>query len=525
MMGGELPPIGAHPLEPKRDSAACKQIDPGPAPLRRLTRTEYDNTVRDLIGEDKQLAKGFPPEELQHSFDNSAELRSVSDVLAENYVSAAKEIGKTVAGKMGSFLDCDVAKDGEAACLERFLDGFGKRAWRRPLDAAERADLQRVFAAGRGASFAEGIEAVVRVLVLSPQFMYRIEQGGAVAGAGYQRLGHWEMASRLSYLLWGTMPDAALFTAAEAGKLGTRQEVGAQAQRMLEDPRAAAMFTNFAGQWLHLRELADADKDTTIYPQWKEELLPLFRQETEQFVALVWKGDAKLDTLLSASFSVVNGSLASLYGLKGVTGEAFQKAELDPMQRAGLLTQASILAEKSGPDQSSPILRGVFVREQMFCQPLPSPPASVEAKPPELDPNMTTKERFAAHRNEPSCASCHDLIDNVGFGLEHYDATGAYRARENDKPVDASGALVGTDVDGKFTGAIELARRLVDSKDVEACMAKHWFHFALGREKTPGDGCTEETLESIFARTGGDLRQLILATVQSDAFFFKGGRP
>jgi Protein of unknown function (DUF1588)/Protein of unknown function (DUF1585)/Protein of unknown function (DUF1592) len=282
--------------------------------------------------------------------------------------------------------------------------------------------------------------------------------------------------------------------------------------------------TNFAGQWLHLRELADADKDTTVYPTWKEELLPLFRQETERFVELVWKGDGKLDTLLSAPYTAVNGALAAFYGVKGVTGDDFQKADLDPAQRAGLLTQASILAEKSGPDQSSPILRGVFVREQMFCQPLPSPPPSVEAKPPELNPNQTTKERFAAHRMDPSCAGCHDLIDNVGFGLENYDATGAYRARENNKPVDSSGELVGTDVDGKFTGAIELSKRLVQSKDVEACMAMHWFHFALGREKTSVDACTAETLVTTFAAGGGDLRQLILATVQSDAFFFKGDR-
>jgi hypothetical protein len=521
----ELPPMGSHPLEPKRDTAACKAINPGPAPVRRLTRAEYDNTVRDLIGEDKQLAKGFPPEELQHSFDNSAELRSVSDVLAENYVSAAKEIGKTVVGKMGSFLTCDPAKDGEPACLDKFLDGFGKRAWRRPLQTSEREDLKKVFTAGRTATFADGLEAVVRVLLLSPQFMYRLEKGVPVPGAEHQRLDHWEMASRLSYLLWGTMPDAPLFSAAEAGKLGTRDEVGAQAQRMLDDPRATAMVTNFAGQWLHLRELADADKDPTIYPAWKEELLPLFRQETERFVELVWKGDGKLDTLLSAPYTAVNGALAAFYGIKGVTGDDFRKVDVDPTQRAGLLTQASILAEKSGPDQSSPILRGVFVREQMFCQPLPSPPPSVEAKPPELNANQTTKERFAAHRSDPSCAGCHNLIDAVGFGLENYDATGAYRAKENGKPVDATGELVGTDVDGKFDGAIELSKRLVQSKAVESCMAQHWFNFAFGREKSAVDSCTEETLGLAFAKAGGDLRQLMLATVQSDAFFFKGGRP
>jgi hypothetical protein len=522
MTGGNLPPPGGDPLEPRRDTPACKDIKPGPAPMRRLTRAEYDNTIRDLLGEDKQLAKGFPGEELQHSFDNSAELRSVSDVLAENYVTASKEIGKAVVGKLGSFLACDPARAGDSACLDQFLDGFARRVWRRPLDTTERADLKAAFAAGRTDSFADGIETVVRVMVLSPQFMYRIESGVAVPGAGYQRLGHWEMASRLSYLLWGTMPDADLFAAAEAGKLGTREEVGRQARRMLDDPRATAMFTNFAAQWLHLRELADAAKDTTVLPAWKDEYQDLFRQETESFAALVWKDDAKLDTLLAAPFTSLNGPLASFYGVKGVTGDAFRKVDLDPAQRAGVLTHASILAEKSGPDQSSPILRGVFVREQMFCQPLPLPPASVDAKPPDLNPNMTTKERFAAHRTDPSCNSCHRLIDAVGFGLEKYDATGAYRTTENGKTIDAAGELIGTDIDGAFDGAIELSKKLVASKQVETCMAANWFTYGFGREAGPVDACTTETLASTFASTGGDLRQLLLAMVQTDAFFFKG---
>jgi hypothetical protein len=522
--GAALPPVGADPLEPDRSNPVCKDITPGPAPIRRLTRTEYDNTVRDLLGEDLGLGKTFPAEELQHSFDNSAELRSVSDVLAENYHNAAKEIGKRVVAGLGTFLPCDPAKDGgEAACLDRFLDGFARRIWRRPLDQEEKVDLKQVFTAGRMTTFAEGVDAVVRVMLLAPQFMYRIEQGVPVAGASYERPGHWDMASRLSYLLWGTMPDAQLFAAAEGGKLGTRAEVAAQARRMLDDPRAAAMVTNFAGQWLQLRELADAAKETTLYPAWKDEYLPLFRMETEAFVNSVWKADAKLDTLLSAPYTLVNGPLAGFYGMKGITGDSFQKVDLDAGQRAGMLTHASLMAAKSGPDQSSPILRGVFVREQMFCQPLPQPPINVDANPPELNPAMTTKERFAAHRKDPSCEGCHRLIDPIGFGFERYDATGAYRTMENGKVVDATGELTATDVDGPFNGALELGKKLVQSKEVEACVATHWFNFALGREPSDTDACTTHSLKAAFASSGGDLRQLMMATVQTDAFLFKGG--
>jgi hypothetical protein len=239
-------------------------------------------------------------------------------------------------------------------------------------------------------------------------------------------------------------------------------------------------------------------------------------------VTAVWKDGAKLQTLLAGRFTMLNGPLASFYGVSGVQGESFQKVMLDGTQRTGLLTQASILAAKSGPDQSSPILRGVFVREQMFCQPLPQPPVTVDANPPMLNATMTTKERFAAHRNDPSCEACHKLIDPIGFGFERYDATGAYRTVENGKPVDATGELAGTDVDGPFTGAIELGGKLAKSKDVEACFAGHWFNFAMGREPSELDRCTTETLRSVFARSEGDLRQLLLATVQSDAFFFKG---
>jgi uncharacterized protein DUF1592/uncharacterized protein DUF1588/uncharacterized protein DUF1587/uncharacterized protein DUF1585/uncharacterized protein DUF1595 len=521
--GTALPPIGSSPLEPDRSTAACKEVSPGPAPVRRLTRAEFDNTVRDLIGEDERLAQGFPPEELHAGFDNNAEVRSVSDLLAEGYSSAAEQVARAVTSKLDAMLACDPARDGEPACLDRFLDGLGKRIWRRPLAPGERDDLKKVFAAGRTTRFAEGIDAVVQVMMLSPQFLYRFETGLAVPGAGYARLTPWEMASRLSYFFWGTMPDPALMAAAESGKLATRDEVMAQARRLIDDPRATAMVTNFGEQWLELRDLADADKDPAAFPKYREELRDLWKQETDSFLAAVWNGDAKLDTLLSAPFSMMNGPLAAFYGLPGVGGDSFAKVMLDPTQRAGVLTQGALMAAKSGPDQTSPVLRGVFVRQQMLCQPLPPPPPEVNAMPPMLNAKMTTKERFAAHRMNPACASCHDLIDNLGFGFENLDPIGLYRSTENGKPVDASGQFMGTDVDGPFTGAVEMARKLVASKQVEGCMATHWFDFAFGRSKTDQDACTSETLGRLFASSGGDFRQLLLAITQSDAFFFKGG--
>jgi hypothetical protein len=331
------------------------------------------------------------------------------------------------------------------------------------------------------------------------------------------------MASRLSYLFWGTMPDAQLLVAAEAGQLGTREQVMNQAQRLIDDPRATAMVTNFGEQWLQLRDLPDADKDPTAYPKYSDDLLDLWKREADGLLAEVWKTDHKLDTLLTAPYSMMNARLAAFYGVSGPRGDAFEKVMLDPTQRAGVLSQGGLMAVKSGPDQTSPVQRGVFVREQMFCQPLPPPPPEVNAMPPMLNDKMTTKERFAAHRADPSCASCHALIDNLGFGFEGLDAIGLPRTTENGKAIDPSGVFQNTDVDGPFTGVAEMSRKLASSKQVESCMATHLFNFSFGREKEASDQCTADTLGNLFAKSGGDLRQLLLALTQTDAFFFKGG--
>jgi hypothetical protein len=520
--GGTLPPL-EDAGGPDRSTAACKTIKPGLSPLRRLTRAEYDRTVQDLLGDDRHLAKAFPQDEIEHGFDNSAELRSVSDVLSEGYVSAAEQLSAAAVAKLDTVLGCDPAKLGEPVCLDKLLDGFGKRAWRRPLSSAERDHLKKVFSDERTTGFAEGAQAVVEVMLLSPQFLYRVESGVPVAGADYQRLSPYEMASRLSYTLWGTMPDQALFAAADAGKLGTRAEIAAQARRLIDDPRATEMVTGFAGQWLQLDKLADADKDVTVYKTYKPELLGLFQQETEAFVQNVWKADAKLSTLLTANYTFVNGPLAQFYGISGVTGPDFQKVPAEAGRRAGLLTQASLLAANAAPDQSSPVHRGVFVREQLFCNELPPPPPEVNANPPMLDPKQTTAERFAAHRADPSCASCHNLIDPIGLGFENFDGIGLWRTMEGAKPVDARGNILGTDVAGPFNGALELASKLASSKDVSSCMVTHWFRFGNGRDVASDDACTMETLSGSFARSGGSLRELLLAMVQTDAFMFRKG--
>jgi hypothetical protein len=509
------------PGAPDRTIDACKTVKPGPSFLRRLTRQEYDNTIRDLLGEDKKLAQQFPAEELHHSFSNNAEARTVSDGLAEKYLDASEKIGKAVTAQLSTLVPCDPAQKSDDVCLDAFFDGFGKRMWRRPLADDEKQRLRQKFKDNRGASFAEGLDAVVQIMAMSPAFLYRTERGLNVMGTDYQKLAPYEMASRLSYLLWGTLPDAELFKAAEANQLSTRAEVFAHAGRMLKDPRAADMAANFGVQWLALDRLDDVVKDPAIFPDYKPEIDALVRRETEEFIKGIWNGDAKLQTFLTAPYTYMNGPLAAFQGVSGVTGNDFKKVDLDPKKRVGAMTQTSIMLGNAGADQTSPIKRGLFVQDRMICFEVPEPPANLNIEPVVLKPGMTTRERFIEHRKDPSCNGCHQFIDPIGFAFEHFDGVGKWRDQEVGKAIDATGEVTGTDVDGPFDGAVALATKLGGSKKVRACVASHWFRYAYGRDPGKDDACTTQTLEKAFDASGGDFKDLVLALTQTDTFMFR----
>ena len=511
----------AAPGAPDRTSDVCKAIKPGPSLLRRLTRTEFDNTVRDLLGEDKRLAEQFPQEELHAGFSNNAEVRTVSDALAEKYLDAAEKIGKSVTGQLANLVPCDAATKGDDACLNAFFDGFARRLWRRPLENDEKDRLRKSFKDNRGGSFAEGLDAVVQVMVLSPSFLYRTERGVNVSGTDYQKVAPYEMASRLSYFIWGSLPDADLFQAAEAGSLSTRADVLTQARRMLNDPRAATMAANFGTQWLSLDRLDEVVKDDTIFPDYKPELDGLFRRETEELLKHVWGAGAKLETFLTAPYTFMNGTIAAFHGVAGVTGDDFRKVDLDATKRMGVLTQDSVMLGNASADQTSPIKRGLFVQDRMFCFEVPQPPATLEIEPVVFNPNMTTRERFAEHRKDPSCNGCHKYIDPLGFAFEHFDGIGKWRDKEGSKNIDATGELVDTDVDGPFDGAVALAKKLAGSQKVRSCVTSYWFRYAYGRDPIAEDACAQETLNKAFEQSGGDFRELVLALTQTDAFMFR----
>ncbi|KYF70586.1 DUF1592 domain-containing protein [Sorangium cellulosum] len=529
---GELP---AHDGDDGEATAPlCTAIEPGESPLRRMTRVEYDNTIADLLGDETRPARGFVPEEESLGFNNQAAALVVSPLLAEQYMAAAEGIAERAAGKLlGEAPACREAAGG-AACREEIaalVASLGKRAFRRPLAEDEIDDFVALFQRGIALGDAPddaptGLALVVQAMLQSPHFLYRVELGmpDPVEGDVVQ-LTSYEVASRLSYLLWGTMPDDALFTAAERGALGTAAEIEAQARRMLEDPRAREAVKNFHRQWLGLAkidEVAAGGKDPELYPEYRDELLSLFQAETEAFLDhAIFEEDASVTTLFTAPYSMMNRELAEFYGVEGgPRGDAFERVALDPSQRAGFVTHAGLLSLYAKPNRSSPVHRGRFVRQSLLCQ-IPPPPPDVVPEPPMVDPTKTTREQFSQHVSDPGCRSCHALLDPIGFGFEHYDALGRWRDAENGIPVDASGELTQTDVDGPFDGAVELAHRLAESEQVRACVVKQWFRFGQGRAEQGEDACSLSQATQAFEASGYNIKALLVALTQTDAFRYR----
>jgi hypothetical protein len=348
------------------------------------------------------------------------------------------------------------------------------------------------------------------------------------------QLGPYEIASRLSYLLWSSMPDDELLAAADAGELATPEQIKAQAERMLEDGRARAAVANFHRQWLELSHLETINKDPATYPAYSEDLRPLWKSETEAFLDYVVFEDAAGDvaTLFTAPYSFMNAELAAFYGVEGPEGGAFQRVDLDPTQRAGFLTHASVLASLAKPNQSSPVHRGKFVRERLLCEILPPPPNNIEIKAPDVTPGVSTRERFSQHRDDPNCATCHVLMDPIGFGFEHYDGIGLWRDNDEGVPVDATGEIAGSrSANGTFDGAIELAHQLAESEQVRQCVVSQWFRFGYGRAEQEEDRCSMDQLQQAFAESGHNIRALLVALTQTEAFRYRravvseGGAP
>ncbi len=500
---------------------ACAPEPPPATPTRLLTRQEYDNTVRDLLGDTSRPAAKFPPEPRVLGFENNAGAHRANPLLVSAYLDAAEALAaRAMEERRDVLVPCDPAVVGEAACGAEFLDRLLTRAFRRPPTNEERQRLSDFFEKVRTeeASFDTAVEWTLQVVLQAPQFLYRTEAGGR-DGTDAEGLlfDPYELASRLSYFLWASMPDDLLLEAAGSGGLDTREGVMKQARRMLADPRSAQSVQSFFRQWLHLDGMEKIEKvsledDAAVALGWK--------RGTERFIESVWQGSGRLSDFLTQPVYFVDAATAPLYGVEAPEGEALQRIEA-PGERAGLLTQPGLMALLSGSRESSPIMRGVFVRERLLCQHLAAPPADVPLIPPDPDPNATTRDRFAEHTSNPSCAGCHQLIDPLGFGFEQYDELGRFRTTENELPVDASGSVTKVNDEalvGAFDGAVQLAERMSQSALVHDCAALQMYRFALGRLEAKADTCALQEIQTRFRESGGDFRELLVAVAASHAF-------
>ncbi len=522
-------PMPVDPTSPDVAKTCVPSI--APSPVRRLSYSEYQATTKDLLGVLKTSETLLLRDPVAHGFENQAALLNPSPTLVEEYGDAAIDAGLKVSGAMPTTLPCTpkTAAD-EKACGATWLAQFGGKAFRRPLTAAELADYSAFFEGERAnADFKGAVQLTTEVILQSPQFLYRVEVGDPTTAAA-DRIGltQYEIASRLSYLLLGSMPDQTLFTAAAAGGLADAAARETQARRLLKDPRAGAMMVEFHRQWLDLDRLAREPKDATSYPKYDAVLQGAIREETDRFVQKVmWQGPGTIAAFLTSTDTQVNGPLAALYGVAAPAGPttSWGDVSLNPAERAGFLTRANFLASRAHQLEGSPPLRSVFIRDRLLCLPPLMPPADANLSEPKAAAGMaaqTNRQLFEARIAPATCKGCHTIINPMGYGLESYDAVGAFRTTDNGLTVDATGAINGTgDVDGPFTGGVELSKRLAQSKTVASCVAQNWFEYALGRDVATADTCRLAKLNAALADAGGDVRELLVALVKSPEFVFR----
>ena len=535
----EMPPkeFADQPTAPEReimakwvDDAVNKLDASGPrlagrVVWRRLNRTEYRNTVRDLLGVDFD-PRDFPTDDVGYGFDNIGDVLSIPPLLVEKYVAAAKKIADlAVAGPKKDALIFTVKPDPAKPKREAAKATFQAlllRAFRRPPTPEELERWAKLYEQGEkfDATFEGAMKLPLRAILISPHFLFRVENESPIGDAtGAYPISDWEFASRLSYFLWSSMPDDALLEAAKKGSLRSPKVLDAEIARMIKDPRARELGENFTTQWLQIRRLEDVKFDAKQFPGFSDALRQDMIMEAVLFFEAVLKEDRSVLDLLDADFTFLNGRLAQHYGL-GASGTEFQRVKLGDGRRGGVLTMGAVLAATSDPDRTSPVKRGKWVLESILGTPPPPPvPDAANLKPEPGDASLTLRERMERHRKDPNCASCHNRMDPIGFGFENYDAVGVWRDRDGGKPIDASAVLP----DGKkFNGPVELKKIIQSRKEqfVE-CLIEKMLTFALGRGVEHYDGPVIKELSTTLARNNYKLSTLVVEVVKSYPFQYR----
>jgi hypothetical protein len=498
-----------------------RKPDPGRVTMRRLNRREYNNTIRDLAGVDFRPADGFPADDTGYGFDNIGDVLALSPLLVEKYLAAAEQIVDKAMIENHRIIPYPSTPAHRALLAKETINRFADRAFRRPASRDEVLCVYGLYQKTEtsGATFEQAIRVALTAILVSPNFLFRIEIDKPSDGQdGSRDLNEFELASRLSYFLWSSMPDDELFDAARIRTLKQTDHLTKQVGRMLDDPKSSALVESFAVQWLQLGKLGMRASDTDRFPQFTPELRDDMRRETELFFQAVMREDRPITDLLDADFTFVNERLAKHYGIDSVQGNEFRRVNVSSDTRGGILTHASVLTLTSNPTRTSPVKRGKWVLETLLGTPPPPPPPGVPEVPGESEGELVgpLRQRLEQHRTASACSVCHSRIDPLGFGLENYDAIGRWRTHDALAPVDASGTLP----DGRsFNGPGELKELLISHRDDFArALGEKMLTYALGRGLAASDRLA---IDKIVARVKDNdyrFKSLVLAIVLSEPF-------
>lgn len=507
-------------------------------PIRRLTHLQYDNTVRDLLGDSSQPSRNFPAEDYVNGYTNQASAQVITSALAELYGQAAERLGRNVFrfGDEHELLPCEPSSPADRDCAQAFVGEFGTKAFRRPLTESEReahVDLLLQWA-GHGESFLSGASAVIEAMLQSPHFLFLVPRTIDSPAKPF------EIASQLAYALWNSPPDPELLAAAAAGGLDARSSIEAHARRMLASDRARETFDHFLAEWMRFDRLRNSVKDRNRFRDFGPEVAESMTEETRRlFRHLVWS-DLDFREFYTADYSFVDDFLTNVYGMPDPSVPFGKTAYPADSTRSGVLGHGTFLAQTGKPIHTSPTERGLFVREHFLCQTIPPPPPGVDTSLPPLTLGgrpMTVRETMEElHASQPVCASCHKLVDPIGYGFEHFDTVGAYRdtepvrveptpqqeregakATEHSLPIDSTGFIAGI-ADSAFQTPRDVGRILAQSPICQKCVARQLFRYLFGRSETARDARVIERAYNRFVSSGFVFRELVLGLVVTEEF-------
>ena len=523
--------------------SGCSGQEGAPAKraIRLLTRHEYQNTVNDIFGLDLNLTTNFPPESREHGFTNNADLAFVTARHLDEYYSAATRVAAEVQNNLNSgFIRDALNCSANYHCLRTFVETFGQKVFRRPLEGQEVEDYLAFFTVLQPADqnegffnhsdrFKEAIGVGLPALLMSPHFLYRKELGKE--NGGVYQLDDYEMATLIAYTFTGSTPDDELLGAARNQQVRTKQQFKAQAERLLATEKGKNQMARFAIEWWDAGTELIGAKNNNIYTGYSPEVSEAMVQEMEAFFKHVtFDSSGKFQELYTADYTMLNDTLGRFYGIGSGLGASFTKVPNN--QRGGILMMGGIMASNASTEETSPVKRGVFVREQLMCDPLPPFPRDVAIPNPDLDPTKPMRQRFEEHSVNPDCQSCHKYFDDIGFTLENFDASGKYREREkmydwatfdilDELDILTQGKVInvdGGDDERYFADRWEFSEMMANADSTKSCMTTQYYRYVAGYTLEEADNCAIENLNKTFADSEFDIQSLLIGITQLDSF-------